>query len=82
MVPSSWSLAEVDNEGNIWLAGHTSGSLDNHVNAGDADAFLMMFDSSGAHQWTSVRGTSGVDQAYGVQALLTRVAIEWLHVAP
>ena len=45
-----------------------STDLDSQSNAGDFDVFVMKFDSDGAHQWTILRGGSGDDFAYGLQA--------------
>jgi hypothetical protein len=54
--------------GNIYIAGSTSsGSLDGNTNAGDKDAFLAKYDSSGTKLWTRLFGSSGNDDiAYSV----------------
>ena len=61
-------LAQVDNVGNAWVAGRTSGSLDGHANAGGNDIFLMKFDAQGVHLWTRQRGGERDDYAQALQA--------------
>jgi hypothetical protein len=56
----------VDGSGNIYVAGYTTGNLDGEINAGGYDAFLAMYDPTGAWQWTKLLGTAGDDYANGV----------------
>ena len=58
----------MDPDGNMYVAGQTEGALDGNVNAGGNDIFVMKFDASGTHQWTSQRGTSADDVAYATEA--------------
>lgn len=50
--------------GNAFVTGYTTGSLGG-PNAGNSDAFLTKYDSSGSLQWIRQVGTSGFDQSYG-----------------
>ncbi len=60
----------VDGSGNVYVAGTTSGTLPTASNAGNDDAFVAKFDSSGARQWISQFGSSnpggGFENAFGV----------------
>ncbi|MBI2829095.1 MAG: SBBP repeat-containing protein, partial [Acidobacteria bacterium] len=55
----------VDAFGNVYVGGDTGGNLSGQ-NAGNQDAFLRKYDSSGAEQWTRQFGTGGYDYAFGV----------------
>ena len=48
------------------MTGATLGAIDGQANAGDADAFLTKYDSSGVRQWTRFIGTSGTDWGQAV----------------
>ena len=51
----------------MYITGYTYGSLDtNATNAGEVDAFLAKYDSSGNKQWTRQLGTNTSDYANGV----------------
>jgi hypothetical protein len=52
----------LDPNGNVYIAGHTSGALDG-ANAGEGDAFVGKYDPSGLHQWTRQFGTSAFDRS-------------------
>ena len=52
--------------GNIFITGHTDGSLGGQTNAGSTDAFLSKFDTSGNVLWTRQLGTSAVEASYGI----------------
>ncbi|MBI5189737.1 MAG: SBBP repeat-containing protein [Nitrospirae bacterium] len=58
----------VDASGNVYVAGHTYGSLDGKANAGGADIFIVMYDTFGVYKGTSQLGTANNDYAYGVSA--------------
>ena len=62
----TWDVS-VDPAGNIAMAGFTAGSLAG-MNAGGHDVLLTTFDASGVQLWTRQLGSSGDDQAYGVDA--------------
>ncbi|MCX7428000.1 MAG: SBBP repeat-containing protein [Planctomycetia bacterium] len=59
------SAVAVDGDGNAYISGRTTGSLGG-PNAGDYDAFLEKYDSSGNLSWSSQIGTAKYDAAYGV----------------
>ena len=59
---SARSIA-VNADGQVFVCGHTSGSLDGHANQGQTDAFLLRYDANGAWAWTDQRGTSSYDFA-------------------
>ena len=57
----------IDSSNNVYITGYTYGSLDtNATNAGEVDAFLAKYDSSGNKQWTRQLGTNTSDYANGV----------------
>ena len=56
----------VDGSGNVYVTGHTGGSLDGNTNVGGADIFLVKYDSAGTKQWTRQLGTSSYDSGQGV----------------
>jgi len=56
----------IDSNNNVYITGHTQGSLDGETNAGGNDAFLAKYDSAGTKLWTKVLGTSVSDVAYSV----------------
>ena len=51
----------VDSVGNIYVAGHTSGSFDGQSNNGGWDLCLTKYNSSGTKQWTRIWGSSSPD---------------------
>jgi hypothetical protein len=55
----------VDGSGNVYVAGYTQGNVQG-TNAGNYDAFVRKFDSSGNVLWTQQFGTSGSDFAEAV----------------
>jgi hypothetical protein len=56
----------VDSTGGIHIAGYVSASLDGQAAVGSRDLVLVKYNSTGVHQWTRVWGTTGSDEAYGV----------------
>ena len=56
----------VDSSNNIFVAGHTEGSLDGNTNAGSMDIFLTKWNADGTKAWTKQWGTSELDVGYSV----------------
>jgi len=56
----------VDTNGNVVVAGYTSGALPGQTSAGSADAFVRKYSAGGTQLWTQQLGTSGSDLAYSV----------------
>ena len=56
----------VDLEGNIYVAGITLGALRGQASAGDKDAFVRKYDTSGVELWTRQFGSPEADRALGV----------------
>ena len=54
-----------DNWGNVFISGYTMGDLA-EANAGEGDAFVSKFDTTGTHVWTRQLGTDGFDVSLGV----------------
>ncbi|MCB1191818.1 MAG: SBBP repeat-containing protein [Leptospiraceae bacterium] len=50
---------KVDSNGNIYITGWTTGSLDGQTLTGENDLFLVKYDGSGNKQWTRLLGASG-----------------------
>ncbi len=57
---------DTDSNGNIYVAGTTSASLDGNTSYGKADLFIVKYNSNGVKQWTKQLGTSEIDYAYGL----------------
>lgn len=55
-----------DKGGNIYVVGHTQGSLDGNVNAGGEDVLIVKYDKNGAKLWTRQMGSSLNDMALKV----------------
>lgn len=55
-----------DSNGNIYVTGYTSASLDGNSFAGYTDIFLIKYNSNGIRQWTKEFGTSNWDIATGI----------------
>ena len=55
-----------DSTGNAYVTGTTYGGLDGNTSAGNADLFVVKYNSSGTNQWTKQLGTSSTDTANGV----------------
>ena len=55
-----------DSSGNVYVAGVTYRHLDGNTSAGNADLFVVKYNSSGKKQWTKQLGTSKNDRARGV----------------
>lgn len=55
------------NSGRVYVTGYAQGTLDGQTFAGGsvADIVLMKYNSSGAWQWTRLRGTTNEDVGYG-----------------
>ncbi|MDP7331454.1 MAG: SBBP repeat-containing protein, partial [SAR324 cluster bacterium] len=60
----SAQAVSIDNDGNLFLAGYTSGDLEGNGNAGGHDLFLVKYNSSGDRQWSRQLGTSDNDSAF------------------
>jgi hypothetical protein len=56
----------LDGIGNIYVAGHTNGSMDVNVNQGSSDVFIMRFDTAGNWYWTRSWGSTGYDYVTGL----------------
>ena len=54
----------IDSQGNLYLAGYTSGNLQGNGNAGGQDLVLVKYNSNGDRQWTRQIGVSGDDVAF------------------
>ncbi len=61
----AYSIA-IDSNDNIYIAGVTSGNLEENVNLGDKDLFLTKINSSGEKEWTKQWGTAQKEEAYSM----------------
>ena len=50
-------------DGAIYVDGYASGNLDEQINSGGDDAFLIKFNPDGSKVWTKLLGSAGTDQA-------------------
>ena len=55
-----------DSSGSVYISGTTYGGLDGNTSAGNADLFVVKYNSSGSKQWTKQLGTPSTDTANGV----------------
>ncbi|MEB3325464.1 MAG: SBBP repeat-containing protein, partial [Cyanobacteriota bacterium] len=56
----------IDNDGNIYITGHTSGDLGGQKNNGGEDAFITKITPTGQVEWTKLLGTAGNDVGWDV----------------
>jgi hypothetical protein len=56
----------VDTDGNIYIAGTTTGSLPGQVSLGGYDAFIVKMNAAGVVQWRKQIGSSTYDRASGL----------------
>ena len=56
----------VDRSGNIYVAGHTSGSLPGQTLLGNSDAFVRKYDANGKELWTRQFGARNPDDSLAV----------------
>ena len=52
-----------DSSGNVYVTGTTYGGLDGNTSAGNADLFVVKYNSSGTKQWTNQLGSSRILQS-------------------
>ena len=64
--PASDYASAVDSDGNVYVAGRTSGTFPGHVSAGQGDAFVRKYDGLGNEVWTRQFGSSSNDEVFGV----------------
>jgi len=55
-----------DSSGNFYVTGFTYQDMDGNTSAGNADLFVVKYNSSGTKQWTKQLGSSSRDYDYGV----------------
>ena len=55
-----------DSSGNVYVTGSTFRNFDGNTSAGNADLFVVKYNSSGTKQWTQQLGTSSTDSANGI----------------
>ncbi len=55
-----------DHSGNIYVTGYTFGNLDDNINQGWYDIFLIKYDTSGAKLWARQFGTNNIDEGLGL----------------
>lgn len=58
--------AATDDEGNVYVAGITGGTLPDQTSSGGGDTFVRRYDAGGAHGWTRQFGSSSNDFPNGV----------------
>ena len=56
----------LDSNGNIFVTGSTSASLDSQTYSGNSDIFLVKYYDNGTKHWTKQLGTTSQDVAYGL----------------
>lgn len=67
---SNWDESfdvSADGLGNVYISGRTKGNLEG-INAGDSDAFVSKYDTSGTLLWTEQFGSSSTDISRSVSA--------------
>ena len=60
-----YSMA-LDDNGSIYVAGQTYGSMDVNINQGSTDVFIMRFDTAGNWYWTRSWGSTEYDYVTGL----------------
>jgi hypothetical protein len=74
----AWDV-HADGDGNVYVAGDSSGALPGQAFAGGAfDAYLRKYDADGNELWTRQFGTTGSDRNAAVFAFGADVYVGWL----
>ncbi len=55
---------DIDNEGNIYVAGYTAGELESNISVGGDDFFIIKYDNQLTKQWVRQFGTLGTDVVF------------------
>jgi pimeloyl-ACP methyl ester carboxylesterase len=58
----------IDTSDNLYITGHTPGSLPNNTSMGSVDAYIAKYTINGNQVWVKQFGTSGYDEARGITA--------------
>ena len=70
LIGSTWldrgTSVAVDTSGNVFISGYTGNDLDGNTNAGQGDAFLIKYDTSGTKLWTRLFGSSQAERSFSV----------------
>ncbi|MCP4138412.1 MAG: hypothetical protein GY754_46045 [bacterium] len=56
----------IDESGNIYVTGYTSGDFDGNTSAGAEDIILVKYNANGEKQWSRQLGTTGIDFAFAM----------------
>lgn len=56
----------IDSIDNIFVAGRTTGELDDNINIGSTDFFIIKFNNNGTKQWTKQLGTDEGESALAI----------------
>ena len=71
--PASDTVKAVDADGNVYVAGCTSGTFPGQTSAGHRDIFVRKYNHSGAELWTRQFGSASIDEATGISVDATGV---------
>lgn len=72
---SDYGVSVVSEEGDVYVAGEASGSIDGQTYQAAVDFFLRKYNSSGASQWTRLWGTTSGEETDGICKYGTNVYI-------
>lgn len=56
-----------DESGNVYACGYTYGNIGSNINAGNADGFIVKYNSQGVEQWSKMIGTDKPDFAADIK---------------
>jgi len=68
--------AQLDPEGDVWIAGNTTGVLDGNAAGGATDVFAMRYAATGTWMLTRVYGGTGDEVTFGIAPTATAVYLE------
>ena len=71
--PASDTVKAVDADGNVYVAGCTSGALPGQTAPGYTDVFVRKYDHSGTELWTRQFGSIDFERSYGISVDATGV---------
>lgn len=59
---------DLDDAGNVYIAGRTAGALNEQVTVGNSDLFMVKYDYIGNRKWTRIVGSVGIDDHASISA--------------